>query len=123
MCNQTVTAFAAPADSTPDFRMTPADALDGTPMASDTTPIHLDSASDFGHRYLLHAKDEIAIRAFFSPSFVERLTASDPEANWSIEKAGRWLLVYRHNALFPPQAIPEKWQQAQALAKLFLERT
>ncbi len=67
------------------------------------------------------AGNEAAVRAFFNLPFLDRLTASDSEAGWSVEKAGRWLLIYRHNQFFAPDAIPESLQRAQALAKLFLE--
>jgi hypothetical protein len=118
---QTVAAFAAAKDGIPNFQMTPARALEGAPLISGAPPIRFDSHPDFGRRYALRAGNETAIRALFGHSFLDRLTACDPEAGWSVEKAGRWLLVYRHNQFFAPDAIPESWQRAQALASLFLE--
>jgi hypothetical protein len=120
-CQQTVAAFAAPKDGIPDFQMIPTRAVEGGPLSLGPQPIRFDSHPDFGRRYGQCAGNETAIRAFFSLPFFDRLTASDPEAEWSVEKAGRWLLVYRHNQFFAPEAIPESWQRAQALANLFLE--
>jgi len=119
--NQTVAAFKAPVEGIPDFQMTPATALDGAGPQVGPQAIRFDSHPDFGQRYCLRAGTEAAVRAFFGSSFLDRLMTSDPAADWSVEKAGRWLLVYRHNALFSPKAIPESWQHAQALANLFLE--
>jgi hypothetical protein len=119
-CQQTVAAFAAPV-GIPNFQMIAARALEGAPLSPGSPPMRFDSHPDLGRRYALRAGDETAIRAFFNLPFLDRLTASDPEAGWSVEKAGRWLLVYRHNEFFAPDAIPESWQRAQALANLFLE--
>jgi hypothetical protein len=120
-CQQTVAAFAAPTGGLPDFQMIPACALEGAPLSLDPPLIRFESQPDFARRFALRADNETAIRAFFSSSFLNRFTASDPEASWSVEKAGRWLLVYRGNEFFAPDAIPESWQRAQALANLFLE--
>jgi len=122
MTNQTVAAFRTTTDGIPDFRMTPARSIAELPSSASPQQISVDSHSDFGRRYSLRGENETAIRAFFNLPFVDRLTTADPEANWSIEKAAGWLLVYRHNVLFPPQAIPESWQTAQGIADLFLER-
>jgi|SRR5208283_4386025 len=119
-CQQTVAAFAAPA-GIPSFQMISARALEGAPLSVGPPPIRFDSHPEFDRRYALRAGDETAIRVFFSLSFLDRLTASDLEAGWSVEKAGRWLLVYRHNQFFAPDAIPESWQRAHALANLFLQ--
>jgi len=120
-CRQTVAAFKAPLTGIPDFQMTPADALKSPAPKPGPQPIRFDSHSDFGRRYSLRADNETAVRAFFSSSFLDRLTAFDPEADWSVEKSGRWLIVYRHNVQFPPKAIAETWPHAQELASLFLE--
>ena len=118
---QTVAAFAAPTDGIPNFQMISARTLEGAPLSPGPPPIRFDSHPDFGRRYVLRAGDETAIRAFFNFSFLDRLKGSDSEAEWSVEKAGRWLLVYRHNQFFAPDEIPESWQRAQALANPFLE--
>ncbi len=120
-CQQTVAAFEVPTDGIPNFQMIAARALEGAPLSLGPPPMRFDSHPDFGRRYALRAGSETAIRAFFNLPFLDRLTASDPDAGWSVEKAGRWLLVYRHNEFFAPDAIPESWQRAQALANLFLE--
>jgi hypothetical protein len=119
-CNQTVAAFKA-SDGIPDFQVTPTSAPDVASSSQGPPPISFDSHPDFARRYALRAESKEAILAFFSPSFLKRLTASDPEGTWSMEKAGRWLLVYRHNVPFPAQAIPESFQRAESLANLFLE--
>ena len=117
---QTVAAFAVSGSGIPDFRMSPVDALGGVRANLDPQPLHFDSHPDFGRRYTLAARNEAAARAFFNLAFLDRLTACDPKAMWSVEKAGSWLLVYRRDFLFPPQSIPESWQNAQALADLFV---
>jgi len=119
--NQTVAAFSARLTGVTDFQLTPATALDRTAPKLGLQAIRFDSHPDFGQRYWLRADDETAARAFFSSSFLDRLALSDPPANWSVEKAGRWLLVYRHNVVFSPKAILESWQYARGLANLFLE--
>jgi len=120
-CEQTVAAFAAPMGGIREFQMIPTRAFEGAPLSCDPQLIRLDSRPDFARRYALRTGNETAIRAFFNLSFLDRLTASDPEAAWAAERAGRWLLIYRHNQLFPPDAIAECWLRAQTLASLFLE--
>ena len=120
-CQQTVAAFAAPESGIPEFQMIPAIKSAGAPLSMGPQPIRFDSHPDFARRYSLRASNQTAIRAFFNPSLLERLMALDPEAEWAVEIAGRWLLVYRHNQFFAPNAIPESWQRPQALANLFLE--
>ena len=119
-CQQTVAAFAAPA-GIPSFQMISARALEGAPLSVGPPPIRFDSHPEFDRRYALRADNETAIRAFFDSPFLDRLTAADPESGWSVERTGRWLLVYRHNEFFAPDAIPESWQRAHALANLFLQ--
>jgi hypothetical protein len=119
-CQQTVAAFAAPA-GIPSFQMIAARALEGAPLSAGPQALRFDSHPGFGRRYALCAGNAAAVRAFFNPSFLDRLAVSDPEAAWSVEKAGQWLLVYRHDQFFAPDAITESWQRAQGLANLFLE--
>ncbi len=119
--NQTVAAFSARLTDIPDFQMTPVTVLDRAAPKLGLQAIGFDSHPDFATRYWLRAKDETAVRAFFSSSFLDRLKASDPAANWSVEKAGRWLIIYCHNALLPSKAIPEFWRTAHGMARVFLD--
>jgi hypothetical protein len=119
--NQTVAAFSARLTGVPDFQMTPATTLDRAAPKLGLQAIHFDSHPDFGTKYWLRAKDETAVRSFFSSSFLDRLKTSDPGANWSVEKAGRWLIIYRHNALFSPKLMPEFWRSVHGMANLFLD--
>ena len=116
---QTVSAFAAP-DSLPNFQLIPANLASAMPPSLLLPNVCLDS--DFGRRYSLRAEHEgAAVPGLFSNDLMDRLAAADSAAAWSLEKAGAWLLVYRHNVLFPSQSIAESWQQAQAMASVFLE--
>jgi hypothetical protein len=119
--NQTVAAFSSRLTGIPDFQMTPATTLDRAAPKLGFQAIHFDAHPDFGKKYWLRAENETAARVFFNNSFLDRLKILDPEAKWSVEKAGRWLIIYRHNALFAPKAIPEFWRYAQELANLFLD--
>jgi hypothetical protein len=118
---QSVAAFSVRLSGIPDFQMTPATTLDRAAGKLGLQAIRFESHPDFGRKYWLRTGDETAVRAFFTGPFLDRLATADPAANWSVEKAGRWLVVYRHNVLFPPAAILQFWQNAGALASLFLE--
>jgi hypothetical protein len=115
---QTVAAFAA-ADGVPDFQLIPTSSTNAVPPSSGLQNIRLDS--DFGRRYSLRAENESAVRILFSDVLVDRLSAAASGAEWSVEKAGAWLLVYRHNVLFPPVSIAESFQGARTVASVFLE--
>jgi hypothetical protein len=119
--NQTVTAFSSRLTDIPDFQMTPATALDRAAPKLGFQAIHFDARPDFGNKYWLRAENETAVRAFFSNSFLDRLKILDPAANCSVEKAGRWLIIYHHNTLFSLKAIPEFWRYTRGLANLFLD--
>jgi hypothetical protein len=118
---QTVAAFSARLTGIPDLQMTPASTLDRAAPKLGFQAIHFDMDPDFGKKYWLRAKDETAVRLFFNKSFLDRLKILDPTAKWSVEKTGRWLIVYRHNALFAPEALSGFLAYAQALAHLFLD--
>jgi hypothetical protein len=49
------------------------------------------------------------------------LASADSKTAWYVEKAGQWLLVYRHGLLFAPEALPEFWQASRGIANLFLK--
>jgi len=117
--NQTVAAFHAP-DSVPDFQLISAKAFDSR-ADSEAQLIAFDSHQDFVRRYHLRGGEAVPMR-LFTPALIDKLTAIDPGADWSIEKAGSWLIVYRRNFLFRTKALPETWQHAQGLAGLFLEQ-
>jgi hypothetical protein len=119
--SQTAAAFKVHGDGVPDFQMIPATALDATTPKVSPPAIRFDSHPDFAKRYCLRGEDETAVHAFFGSALLDRLTASDAAADWSVEKSGSWLIVYRHDGLFAPKAIPESWQHAQEVANLFLE--
>jgi hypothetical protein len=104
----------------PDFQLTPAKSLERIAPKLGFHAIHFDSRPEFGKKYWLRATNEIAVRAFFSDSFVDHLLAADPNSLWYVEKSGHWLLVYRHEVLFAPRQIPAFMQESQSIAGLFL---
>ena len=71
-------------------------------------------------RYWLRSSNEIAVRALFTDSFIDRLFSMDPEAKWYVEKSGRWLLVYAHGKTYPPQTLSSIWGMTRTMADLFL---
>jgi len=115
---ETVAAFTAP-DGIPDFQLIPASAANVPPPKAGLHNIRLDS--DFGRRYSLHAEAESSVRNLFSSVLIDRLIGAASGAEWSVEKAGAWLLVYRNDVMFPPDSITDSLQRAQAVANVFLE--
>jgi len=118
---QTVAAFSARVTNLPDFQMAPATTLDRIAPKLGFQAIQFASRPDFGRKYWLRADDEIAVRALFSDTFIDRLASTDSKTVWYVEKAGQWLLVYRHGLLFAPEALPEFWQASRGIANLFLK--
>lgn len=116
-CRETVAAFAAP-DGVPDFQLIPVSSANVAPPSPGLQNICLDS--EFGRRHSLRAESELSVRNLFTNVLIDRLIAAASRVEWSVEKAGAWLLVYRHNVLFPPQSISESGQRAQAVASVFL---
>ncbi len=91
---QSVAAFSARLSSLPDFQLTPATALERVASKLGLQAIQFESRPEFGKKYWLRASDEIAIRALFTDTFIDRLSTTDPRAAWYVEKSGGWLLVY-----------------------------
>jgi hypothetical protein len=118
---QTVAAFSARVTNLPDFQLAPATTLDRLAPKIGFQAIQVASRPDFGKRCWLRAEDEIAVRALFSDTFIDRLARADSKTVWYVEKAGQWLLVYRHGMLFAPESLPEFWQDSRAVANLFLK--
>ncbi len=118
---QTVAAFSARLTNLPDFQMTPATTLDRMAPKVGFQAIQFASRPDFGKRYWIRANDEIAVRALFSDTFIDRMSAADPKTAWYVEKGGQWLLVYRHGVLFAPEALPEFRKVTHEIASLFLK--
>ena len=119
--HQTVAAFSSRMTNLPDFQLTPATSLDRLAPKLGFQALQFTLRPDFGKKYWLKGTDEIAVRALFNDTFIDRLTAVDPKAAWFIEKAGQWLIVYRHGVLFAPMVLPEFWQASRGIANLFLK--
>lgn len=118
--SQNVAAFLAQMTSLPDFQLTPATSLDRLGPKLGLRAIRLESRPKFGKKYWLRAKDEMLVKALFTNALVDGLMACDPQASWSVEKSGRWLLVYRHGKSSTPQALPSFWSSAHTIGNLFL---
>jgi hypothetical protein len=120
-CNQTVAAFHVSSDGTPDFQMIPVSVSDRISPGAARQAIRFESCPDFAARFQVYGDNEAAIRAFFTSNLVSHLANFNADTDCVIEKAGRWLILYRPNVLIPPDKIFESWQQLQSLAAPILE--
>jgi len=84
---QTVAAFSARVTNLPDFQIAPATTLDRIAPKLGFQAIQFASRPDFGKKYWLRADDEIAVRALFSDTFIDRLASADSKTPWYVEKA------------------------------------
>lgn len=117
---QSVAAFSARLTSLPDFQLTPATTLERIAPKLGLLAIQFESRPEFGKKYWLRASNEIAIRALFNDTFIDRLSSTDPRAAWYVEKSGGWLLVYLHGKSCAPAGLPRFIEASRAMAGLFL---
>ncbi|HEY6972031.1 MAG TPA: hypothetical protein VJA94_22660 [Candidatus Angelobacter sp.] len=73
-------------------------------------------------RFYVTASDSNAVRAFFDGQVLSQLTTV-PAGKFTVEASGTWLLVYCHGLRdWKPDAIPVFLEQAEILARIFLDR-
>lgn len=118
--SQSVAAFSAHLTSLPDFQLTPATSLERLAPKVGLQSLRFESRPEFGKRYWLRSGDEMAVRAFFTDAFIDRLSITDPKAAWYVEKSGRWLLVYLHGKSCAPSGFTDFFQACRSMADLFL---
>ncbi len=117
--SQSVAAFSARVTGLPDFQLTPATSLERVAPKLGLQALRFESRPEFGKRYWLRSTQEIAARALFTNTFIDRLASIDPQGRWYVEKSGQWLLVYRHGTLAPPD-LRSFWQTSGMIGDLFL---
>ncbi len=76
--------------------------------------IELPSDPEFSKLYHLRAPDPQAVQALFDPGMVE-LLREQRKPLLSIEKAGRWMVVYRKGVPIPPDRIEDGLAEATEL--------
>lgn len=118
--SQSVAAFSARVTGLPDFQLTPATSLERLAPKLGLQALRFETRPEFGKRYWLRSSEEIATRALFTDTFIDRLASVDPQAKWYVEKSGGWLLVYRHGTLFGPPDLQSFWHTSRMIADLFL---
>jgi len=79
-------------------------------------------STEFNKRYWLRGDKDFQISALFTDQLVDRLASLDRRAEYSIEKGGDWLIVYRHGVVMSPAAIADFWNFAEQLGELFVPR-
>ena len=119
---QTVAAFSVGISGLPDFQLTPSTSLDRIAPKLGFKAIRNEHHPEFNKRYWLRGDEDFQISALFTDQLVDRLASLDRRAEYSIEKGGDWLIVYRHGVLMNPAAIADFWNFAEQLAELFVPR-
>jgi hypothetical protein len=67
------------------------------------------------------AQTVAAFRCSFEDVADFKMIPIDAVDEWLIEKAGRWIIFYRHSVLISPDEIPGWWQRVQSIANPFLK--
>lgn len=115
---QTVAAFETPA-SLPRFQMFPEQFYHWFAELVGFKDIDFDDNKQFSDQYRLLAEDEAAIRRLFNPPAVSRLAALP---GWSVEGAGRILLVYQASKIAKPAALGGFVERTREIARNFSAR-
>jgi hypothetical protein len=106
----------------PDFQLTPATSLDRIAPKLGFKAIRNERQPEFNKRYWLRGDEDFQIGALFTDQLIDRLASLDPRAEYSIEKGGGWLIVYRHAVLMTPASIAYFWNFAEQIAELFVPK-
>jgi len=117
---QTVAAFSVGLTGLPDFQLTPATSLDRMAPRLGFKAIRIERHPEFNKHYCLRGDEDFQIGALFTNQLIDRLASLDRRAEYSIEKGGDWLIVYRHGVLARPASIADFWNFAEQLAELFV---
>lgn len=83
--------------------------------------IVFDTHPEVMRRFYVTAPKQDAVRALFDGQVLSQLTAV-PASKFTVEASGRWLLVYcRTRWILKTETIPQFLEQADALARIFVE--
>ena len=113
---QTVAAFGLDATPLPAFTLGPKGALHFLANLVGQADIEFTSHAEFAHHYFLRGPSEAAVRTLFDDKV---LAFFDANPGWSVEAAGRWLIVYKPNRKFKPQDVAGFLDQAFATFGVF----
>jgi hypothetical protein len=117
---QTVAAFSVGIAGLPDFQLTPATRLDRVAPKLGFKAIRSDRRPEFNKRYWLRSDEDFRVSALFTDQLIDHLASIDLRAEYSIEKGGDWLILYRHGVLTSPASLADFWRSAERLAALFV---
>lgn len=115
-CTQTVAAFRVETDTLPLFELRPEGLAQKLGALVGTQDIDFPEAPVFSGRYLLRGSSVNSVRSLFHPGVLRLL---EGEKGWSVEGAGHWLIVYRHQKQLKPHKIPEFLREAEAVFAAF----
>jgi hypothetical protein len=99
---QTITAFGLGNAPLPAFTLGPKGALHFLANLVSGRDIEFKAHAEFARHYCLRGPEEAAIRTLFDDKV---LTFLDANPGWSVEAAGRWLVVYKPNRKVKPQEV------------------
>lgn len=89
---QTMVAFELPGTNLPAFELRPEGVFARIGQALGDPDIDFDNSPEFSRQYQLRGRDIEAVRQLFERHAVPYLANT---TGWSVEGAGRWLVVYR----------------------------
>jgi len=113
-------AFQA-AGPLPAFQMRPQSWLTRLKHRLRPRDLIFETHPEVARRFYITGPDENAIRTLFDGQVLSQLTAV-LSSNFNVEAGGGWLLVYKHlRADLKPENIPGFLEQAESLARIFLE--
>ncbi len=120
---QTVAAFRLDGAHLPSFQLQPENLLHRLSALFGYQDIDFPEHPEFSRRYLLRGQNEAAVRAFFSPPVIDAFESLSPEARWSVEGGGNWLLVYHEGKRINPAEVPQFLQETASAASSLAQRT
>jgi hypothetical protein len=103
----------------PQFQLAPENVLWHLVEKLGYSDIDIDGAPDFSKRFFLHAKDEAAARALFTPEVTQVFEQMDPKNNFYVNASGSWLVLTRQRRSIRPEQYREILQQAEPIASAF----
>lgn len=99
----------------PPFELRPEHVFHRLATALGFQDIDFDDSPEFSKRYLLRGADEQALRNLFSPVVRQRL---EEEKGWSMEAAGGWVLLTRHEKSVKPLDATSFLEECTAIEKV-----
>lgn len=119
---QTVAALPVVDGSIPDFQLAPKQFLDKVGTRLGVKAISLKAFPNFSAQRWLRGIDTFAVENKFThvAPIIEQL---DPTAQWSIDKCGNWILVYRHASTVSPSQLSGFAEFARKIAQVLVQPT